>query len=237
MKLLTLANAKVQKGQAAGFLTAIMHLAPAWLSGYNVCPMASKGCIAACLNLSGVWGAAPATQTARIRKTKMFFENREAFMKLLIKDILALVFKAEKMGLAPAVRLNGTSDIRWENVSFDVGHLHYDNIMEMFPGVIFYDYTAISNRHHLPSNYSLTFSRKEDNDAAVVEAIIAGMNVAVVFGVKKDTPLPASWMDTPVIDGDLTDLRFLDAKFCIVGLRGKGKAKGKNRFNDFVVSV
>lgn len=232
MDLLSLSNEKIEKGIAAGYLTAILPLAPAWLSGYNVCPMASKGCAAACINTTG-GGLYPTTQAARIRKTKMFFEEREAFMALLVKDILALVKKAAKDGLVPAVRLNGFSDIRWETVPVG-NHAH---IFDAFPAVTFYDYTAIPNRRDLPPNYSLTFSRKEDNDAAVTEAILAGMNVAVVFGVKKGAPLPAFWMNTPVIDGDLTDLRFLDPKRSIVGLRGKGKAKGSKRFDGFIVTV
>ena len=232
MKLLTLANAKVIKGQVMGYLTAIMHLAPAKLSGYNVCPMASKGCTAACLNTTGN-GLYPATQAARIRKTKLFFEYRDIFMTLLVKDIQALVKKAAKMGLTPAVRLNGTSDIRWETIPVG-SHAH---IFDAFPGVIFYDYSKIPNRRDLPPNYSLTFSRSEDNDQACGEMILAGMNVAVVFNVKKDCPLPKKWLGMKVIDGDLTDLRFLDKRGVIVGLRGKGKARGKNHFNNFVVTV
>lgn len=236
MKLLTLANAKVLKGQVMGYLTAIMHLAPYTLSGYNVCPMASKGCAAACLNTTGN-GNYPATQAARIRKTKMFFEARADFMALLVSDIRVLIKKANKMGLLPAVRLNGTSDIRFETVPVTIDGVEYRNLMEAFPALMFYDYTAIPNRQDLPANYHLTFSRKESNGKDVAAMIGQGMNVAVVFGVKKDCPLPKMWGARKVIDGDTTDLRFTDAKGIIVGLRGKGKARGKNTHGGFVVTV
>ena len=47
-------NAKTIKGQAYGYMTAILYLAPSDLSGFNVCPMASKGCKSACLNTADI---------------------------------------------------------------------------------------------------------------------------------------------------------------------------------------
>jgi hypothetical protein len=49
----------------------------------------------------------------------------------------------------------------------------------------------------------------------------AGLNVAVVFR----NGLPKTWQGLPVVDGDETDLRFLDRRNCIVGLVEKGMAK------------
>ena len=48
-----------------------------------------------------------------------------------------------------------------------------------------------------------------------------GVNVAVVF--RKE--LPSTWNNVEVIDGDKTDLRFLDGRGKIVGLTAKGDAK------------
>ena len=211
MKLLTLGNTKTVKGEAMGYQTYIMHLAPSTLSGYNTCPMASEGCASACLNTAGR-GRFTAIQEARIRKTKWFFENREDFMYTLVKDIKAAIRKAEREGFIPVFRLNGTSDIRWETVSV----LDYRNIMEMFPNVQFYDYTKLPNRRDIPSNYHLTFSRSESNEHLIPQ----GMNVAVVFA-----SLPDVWMGRKVIDGTETDLRFLDEQNVVVGLLAKGKAK------------
>jgi hypothetical protein len=215
VKLLTIGNTKTVKGETLGYMTFIMHLAPSTLSGYNTCPMASAGCASACLNTAGR-GRFTATQEARIRKTKMFFENRDAFMLQLVKDIEAAIRKASREGMTPVFRLNGTSDIRWETVPVP----GFRNIMERFPTVQFYDYTKLTNRRDIPANYHLTFSRSESNDGYVVEMLNRGMNVAVVF----DT-LPEMYLGAKVIDGTETDLRFLDEKGVIVGLLAKGKAK------------
>jgi len=215
MRLLTEGNPKTAKGLALGYLSFIMHLAPYKLSGYNVCPKASQGCAAACLNTAGR-GKFTSIQEARIRKTHWFFQNRETFMAQLVKDIRAGIRKASRLNLIPVFRLNGTSDIRWETVAVD----GYANIMEMFPAVQFYDYTKIANRRNIPSNYHLTFSRSESNDLDVNIALLYGMNVAVVF-----SELPETYMGLRVIDGTETDLRFLDPSRVIVGLIAKGKAK------------
>ena len=46
-------NAKTSKGDDENTLTAILYLAPNTISGYNVCPNASPGCIASCLFTAG----------------------------------------------------------------------------------------------------------------------------------------------------------------------------------------
>lgn len=230
MKLLGTGNPKTSKGEERGFLTFIMHLAPHTLSGYNVCPMASIGCALACLNTSGR-GAMNKIQEARIKKTKWFFEDRDSFMIQLARDIQAGIRKAVRENLTPVFRLNGTSDIRWENMDI----LEYRNIMEMFPDQTFYDYTKLPNRKDIPSNYNLTFSRSESNENKIGEAMCNGMNVAVVFDTKKDEDLPNEWRNLPVVDGDADDLRFLDAPGVFVGLRAKGK--GKKDSSGFVVEV
>jgi hypothetical protein len=214
VKLLTVGNTKTVKGEAMGYMTFIMHLAPSTLSGYNTCPMASKGCAAACLNTAGR-GRFTATQEARIRKTRWFFEDRPTFMAQLVKDIQAAIRKADRETMIPVFRLNGTSDIRWETIP--VGGRR--NIMEMFPAQTFYDYTKLQNRVNLPSNYHLTFSRSEENYTAVDTMMAQGYNTAIVFD-----SLPV-YNGYKVIDGTETDLRFLDPKNVIVGLLAKGKAK------------
>lgn len=228
MKLLTVGNTKTVKGEAMGYMTFIMHLAPFTLSGYNTCPMASAGCAAACLNTAGR-GRFTAIQEARIRKTKWFFEDRQTFMAQLVKDIEAAERKADREGMIPVFRLNGTSDIRWETVPVTIDGVTYPNIFLAFPNRQFYDYTALSNRKVKALNYHLTFSRKEDNDAYVKVAMDNGLNVAIVF----EKELPATYLGRPVIDGTETDLRFLDEKGVIVGLLAKGK--GKRDTSGFVI--
>jgi len=229
MKLLTVGNTKTVKGEALGYQTYIMHLAPSTLSGYNTCPMASAGCAFACLNTAGR-GRFTATQEARIRKTKWFFENRETFMAQLVKDIMAAVRKAQRDGMVAVFRLNGTSDIRWETVALEHDGVMYKNIMELFPSQQFYDYTKLTNRRNIPRNYHLTFSRSEENFAMVDTMMARGYNVAIVFN-----ELPAVYNGYRVIDGTETDLRFIDEQGVIVGLLAKGKAK--KDATGFVVDV
>ena len=131
---------------------------------------------------------------------------------------------ANKLGLSPRVRLNGTSDIRWETVRFTVDGTEYDNIFQMFPDVIFYDYTKDANRSELPSNYDLTFSYSgvDEFQPYVEKALAKGMRMAVVF--RKEDQIPATFRGIPVVSGDKSDVRDLDDQGVIVGLYAKGKA-------------
>lgn len=220
-KLLTISgNPKLVKGEKKGYLTAGLHLAPAKVSGYEVCPGSSPGCRAACLNTAGR-GRMHKAQAARIRKTKQFFEQYEDFMLQLEKELVAFEKRCQRKKMKPVVRLNVLSDILWEKKSFiGADGKKYKNMMERFPNIQFMDYTKIAGRKNLPENYHLTFSLSENNDSRAKKAIKNGMNVAVVFREP-----PKKFWKLPVIDGDETDLRFLDKKKVVVGLAAKGKAK------------
>lgn len=220
MKLLGISNTKTLKGEKQGYRTYIMHLAPGMLSGFQVCASASAGCLFACLNLSGM-GKFSNVQAARIAKTKLFFEDRQTFMDKLVKEIHAAIKSAKKDNLIPVFRLNGTSDIRWENQPV----WGYNNVMELFSDIQFYDYTKHTNRKNIPSNYHLTFSRSETNEAQILTVTY---NTAVVFET-----LPTTYLGIPVVDGTETDLRFLDPQGVIVGLVANGQ--GKKDTSGFVV--
>jgi len=232
MKLLSVGNPKTLKGQSVGYLTFILHLAPASVSGYNTCPKATEGCKAACLNTAGRGGmfkkgeTTNVIQQARIRKTQFFFEERNGFMEWLVADIKLGIKQAEKKGMIPAFRLNGTSDLAWEKYAVTVDGVVYNNIFEAFPNIQFYDYTKILGRKVKGiANYHLTFSAADGNDLDVYRALAEGMNVATVFGIKKTLPMPETYNGRPVFNGDESDLRFLDPKGVVVGLYAKGKAK------------
>jgi len=218
-------NAKTVKGQKQGFITGILYLAPSDLSGRNVCANAkTAGCIDGCLNKAGLGGVYSSIQDARIRKTNWFFDNRQSFMLQIVKDIKALQRKALKLGLIPVVRLNGTSDIRWETVKFEHDQTRSVTIFELFPEIQFYDYTKLSNRKGIPANYDLTFSfsGREAYRIHNLKAFAQKMRVAVVFHSKD---LPTDFYGKPVLNGDESDLRFLDPQDSIIGLYAKGPAK------------
>lgn len=229
MKLLSTGNPKVLKGMSQGYMTYILHLAPAEESGYNVCAKATIGCKKGCLNKAGRGGmfkkgeSTNVIQKARIRKTVYFFENRDAFMLDMVKDIQLAVKQCIKKGFIPVIRMNGTSDLSFEKYLVPGTMM---NLFQYFPLIQFYDYTKVLGRKvSLYPNYHLTFSAADGNDDDVTKAIQQGYNIAVVFGIKKGAPLPVSYLGLPVVNGDESDLRFLDPTGVVVGLYAKGPAK------------
>jgi hypothetical protein len=223
------ADSKTIKGEKIGYLTGILYLAPAKTTKYNTCSMAEKAqCAKACLYSAGR-GAFNSVQQSRIDKTLYFYESRAEFMSTLFKNIKALIKKAESKGLKPLVRLNGTSDIRWENVPFEGA-----TIFEAFPNVQFYDYTKDANRKDIPSNYDLTFSYSGVATFApyVEKAQSKGLRMAVVF--RKIENIPLTFKGITVVSGDNSDVRHLDDQGVIVGLYAKGAAKRDN--TGFVVN-
>ena len=215
------ANPKLVKGEKLGVLTAPLHGAPAWLSGYNACAGASPGCTDACVHFAGNPIYMPGKERARIAKTKLYFEARAAFLVLLESDLIWLAAKAERLGFICGWRPNATTDIPYERVK-----IRGVNVIEFAKslGIVPYDYTAIVKRA-INKPYHITFSRKENNDDDCLKVLRGGGNVAVVFGIKRGAPLPATWQGYEVIDGDLSDWRPGDKINVVVGLREKGKAK------------
>ncbi len=209
-------NAKTVKGQKDGYMTAILYLAPSNQSGFNTCPMASEGCKKACLYTAG-HGAFNNVQQGRINKTRWFIQERNTFMEQLTKEITNHIKNATRKGFIPCIRLNGTSDISWEN---------YD-IIQAFPNVQFYDYTKIYKRAlkyvngQYPSNYHITYSLNEDNKKEAFEILKLRGNISAVFRKY----LPKTYQGYKVINADDTDLRFTDDNNIIAGLVAKGQAK------------
>lgn len=214
--ILTIENAKTIKGEKLGYLTGICYLAPANEAGLgNLCPMSTPGCRRDCLFTAGR-GQFEAVRAARIAKTAFYFRDRLAFEASLEYDIAALVRRARTLGLTPAVRINGTSDL--PKLALRCAH--------KFPKVQFYDYTKLPRAwQRTRKNYHLTFSHSERNERDCLAALKHGINVAVVFNTRRSQELPTYWQGYPVLDGDLHDLRFLDPKRHVVGLRAKGLAR------------
>ena len=214
-------DAKTVKGNNSGYFTAIMYLKPYKTLGVNLCPMAETAkCIDGCLNTAGR-GQMSNVQKGRQRKTEWFIKDQSGFMRQLFQDLTKFVNYCDKRDIKPAVRLNGTSDIRWENIK-----IAHQTIFEWFPMIQFYDYSKIANRRNIPKNYHLTFSYSEANPIYQRQTKIAldkGMNIAVVF--RHEENMPKTFLGRKVINGDKNDLRFLDPENCVVGLYAKGKAK------------
>lgn len=222
--LLTTKNKKLLKGENFGYRTYGLSLAPFTQNsqGKNVCPMASTGCAAACLFTSG-HGSMSTVKKGRINKTEFFLADRQKFLEKLYVEIATIEFKHNIEGTKFAIRLNVTSDISWEKFKIKDNK----NIFELFPNVQFYDYTKnhLRFKNELPANYHLTFSRSETNHDMAMALLAKGVNVSIVFD-----KVPANFEGYNVIDGDQNDLRFLDDKKVIVGLKYK-KLTGKGADN------
>jgi hypothetical protein len=225
-------DAKTSKGQKLGYFTGIMYLSPHKMANgkVNVCGDATPNCIDACLNTAGR-GAMNSVQDARIKKTLEFLENPKEFMVNIYNEIIKL---QKKHGQNLVIRLNGTSDLPFENIKVVLEDRYYSNIFEAFPNVQFYDYTKNPRRAltNTIGNYYLTFSRAETklNIEYSRNVLNEGKNVAMVFSKELHEKLVRMGKivynnrEVNVIDGDETDLRFLDMPNSIVALKAKGKA-------------
>ena len=222
-------NAKTIKGERYGIKTAILYLMPAMGSGVNLCPMAKLAkCDGPCLFTAGR-GAMSNVMLSRLRKTLYFNQYRDQFMAQLSSEIATYQRKAKREGFKLVVRLNGTSDIRFENIALPLNGA--PNIFELHGDVQFYDYTKIANRRNIPANYDLTFSYSGVAEYApyVDKAVANGERIAVVFRSRRivETMLAngETFLGLPIVDGDDSDIRHLDPRGAIVALYAKGKAR------------
>jgi hypothetical protein len=229
--LLTIGDAKTSKGEKLGFKTAILYMSPHNQneSGVNLCPFATKGCSAACLYTAGR-GKFSNVKAARINKSHYFINAQITFLNQVVKEIAKL---SKKYGTTLAVRLNGTTDVRYSKLKIEG-----KNIFELFPHVRFYDYAKNPNivTDSLNyKNYSVTFSRAEEvkNQKVAKDFFTQGTaNVATVLSVNlyksifaSDDIAEVNFGGLNFVNGDLSDLRFLDSSNSLVCLKAKGDAK------------
>jgi len=231
-------NTKTLKGEKKGYLTLILHLSPSTLNsqGVDLCPFSSAECRDYCLNSSGLSDVLPSVKKARIKKTDRFLSDRVNFLYCMMQEIVSYEKLATKLNLTLCIRLNGTSDIRWSKLKYQG-----QNIFAWFPKLQFYDYTKnpiIALESHEIKNYDVTFSWSGNNQESCEVIGARGINIAVPFaGIGKGKALPKKFMGKPVLDGDLTDLRFKDRKGYIVGLRVKGHRQRKVIQSTFLVQI
>jgi hypothetical protein len=222
-------NAKTAKNEIKTF---ILYLAPHTQNAakINLCPMASKGCAAACLYNAGR-GAFNSVQNARINKTNFYIQDKSLFIKKLAGEIIKEYSKAKKKGEKIAFRLNGTSDQDFVYLLKKYAGL---NIADLAPVSVFYDYTKILGKikkYINYPNYVVTYSRAEDNEAQALAALNMGANVSAVFSDQ----LPATYKGFKVVDGDTSDLVMLNNTGVILGLKAKGK-KARTDSTGFVIN-
>lgn len=233
MKLLTLKQHKALKSINLGYLQGMLQLQPCYpvtakqklnlsLAKFtnvhsNLCPWAGLcrySCLASCgYNSNLINRNNP--KKARIRRTKLLLNNPKLFLTYLYTDIIHLQTKASELKLLPVIRLNCLSDLDWPL-----------NLFSLFPNIQFLDYTKSIDKSILastlkawPSNYHLTYSYNESTPDNFISTLYDynKVNIAVIFR----KALPAAFQGYPVIDGDISDLRFLDTAQAIIGLKFK----------------
>lgn len=227
-------SAKHFKAYKYNELVYTIYLAPAKSSGYEVCAGRTAECTKLCLNESGMNtmdGYDGRINKSRIKKTQLFYENRELFVRWMIAEINTMIAKAKKLEYNYSVRLNNTSDLSPELFYINDNGTKR-NILEIFPDVQFYDYTKVANRVKLMAkypNYDLTYSYSGENMDECITMLENNVRVAVVF-----RNVPTVFIGKEVIDGDKYDMRYRDPKNCVVGLKFK-RVRTKLTESSFVI--
>jgi len=215
---------KTEKGEGYGYLTSVVYMSPAreaFEAGdkRTLCPMATAACSAACLGSKAGRMIFPPVKRSRLWKATLYLGARDLWRELLAAEVSSFARSAERIGLRPVVRVDGSTDTG-----------EGARLVERFPSVTFYDYSKVPTRalaHAGDPSYRVTFSYSGQNAADALKVLAAGGSVAVVFATPKGGALPTHWQGAPVVDGDVTDLRFLDPMGgVVVGLRFKA-AKGR----------
>ena len=228
-------STKHEKAYKYNEMVYTIYLAPANMSGYEVCAGRTEECTAVCLNESGrnkMKSDKNLINQARIKKTRLYFEEHDFFCNWVVDDIKRSKIRAEKNGYRFSVRINNTSDISPETIYINVNG-EKKNVLQLFPDVQFYDYTKISSRIQLMNkypNYDVTYSYNGYNMDKCIQMLKNNVRVAMVFD-----KVPKEYNNIKVIDGDLSDLRYREPKNIIVGLKFKKVRNKLDVNNKFVI--
>lgn len=215
-------SAKMNYSYNKGTLTYCLYLAPSTMAyGYKTTCPNDKYCKDFCLNGAGrnkgdiLHNGIKESNIniSRIKKTKLFYENRDLFMQILIHEIKKAKRQAEAQKMEFSVRLNGTSDL-----SLLAFKYKGKCILEWFPNVQFYDYTKVASRFNLCKdfpNYDLTLSYNGHNWGDCKEVLENGGKVAVVFSSNIQPKLFGGYN---VENGNEDDMRYLNSPKSIIYL-------------------
>ena len=223
MQIITTKQYKLDNSRDKGVLTAGIQLSPAHEARAvltrpdlrTVCPF-SGACEGGCLKFTGR-NQMSTHAVARAKRTALYWDNPTAFYDQVIRELHAVERKAERLGLAFAIRPNMLQDLP----------PLADRIAREFPDAAVYDYTKIPApwRRTLP-NYTIAYSVSErSTNRQIRDCVRHGINCAVIFDTGKGEPLPSTYTlaghTLPVIDGDVSDLLYTYPVGWI-GLRWKG---------------
>ena len=213
-------STKVELGQGFGYFTSVLYLAPARLSGYEVCGGRSVECTRGCLSHQS--GHLAFHQAGSIFKTWWFFTDKEEFQTAAIAELHAAMSKAKRKGFKFAVRMNGTSDIPFKKVyqwaeENDVQCYEYTKLKSVI--VRYLDRDDMVHRTYsidetqASFSFAKTFCELGGNASIVIPS--ARKAKAEAIAALQD-------LDLPIVDGDEHDLRFRDPVGAIAYLKAKG---------------
>lgn len=181
----------------------------------TLCPNSDKaGCFDGCLKSAGR-GRFNNVASARTAKTDWLLSDSKGFKDQLIKELSNFERLCKKTNVKPVVRLNTISDYNWRSIK------------QQFKDITFVDYTKIANRIHKALDnelYIFSYSNRPEYQSEVKQALKTSRPIAVVFR----GGLPKTFLNRPVIDGDISDWDNANSGPVIVGLRAKGDAKKDN---------
>ena len=230
------ASYKTEKGlneqafdDTQGRLTAIVYLAPANMSGRELCVSRTEECTIGCLGITSGLLVTKTSQQSMIWKTALRFGAPDLYFTLLAIEIKALIAKAKRLGFAPRVRLDGTSDIG-----------DGEKMCRLFPECGFYEYTKVVRRAmrwhkmNIP-NLRVALSFQGYNWTECAEYVKAGGVVAMTTDLTKHDAKPDTFKGFPVIDGDKHDDVSADPSGCIRMLSWKGPRRNLDQAGPFAV--
>lgn len=209
--ILSLNNSKFKKAAQYGIMEAGLSLLPYNLADekVNLCPFSSESCKNSCLNFVGM-NSFYRTQESRKLKTLMFLQDRTKFLKQVSGEIYTLKNMYKKL----VIRLNTYSDINFQKYNIEEGK----TIFELHPDVMFIDYTKNPYMISKFPNYHIIYSADKSNitDDGIIQKLKSGQNIAMVF-----KEVPKTWNGFEVIDGDKSDVEWVNKKGIISGLKFK----------------
>ena len=132
-KTLLSSSHKTEKCLSVDVLARFLYLTPGVF-----CSHATQGCLAACLGHSSGHMQMPTHSLARDRRTALYLQSPQLFLQMLTLELTLLEHNARRLRLQPAARLNGSSDLAWEQL--------HPNIFHRFPNIRFFDHTKIPAR-------------------------------------------------------------------------------------------
>ena len=261
-RIFSLGTPKAEKAQAYGWLNAIHYMAPASLSGFNLCPWSTASCRALCLGWeSGQAGMVAndsdvnSVRASRIAKAKRFMKDRDAYMADVVVSIIRAQWTAGELFMQLCVRMNGATDIGWEGIkvkltdalakalrrmgAFRVLALLQEGpktLMQLFPMVQFVDYTKSPKRAIACASgkFPANYSLCFSRTETNEADCIRVLDAGGTVAAVFATQAHETWNGFPIIDGDTHDLRHLDPRGHVVGLSPKGR-KAKKDQSGFVI--